>query len=223
MSYIPRRRLVLASARSARVHTQWSTSQIPWDAEEIVSADDQELCTNSDATCFTQETALTMTTRQQADWGLQPDQYPAGRVDSRAVEQAHDSLDSVHSCELPVKARSPCEHVSTWQQPVSLAGAVDQFTLPREEYQEIYNFLTKGTGQVQGVSAKERALFKLADLRQVCSHGRCMLLLRKDVIGCTLQVMRLHGVTQGGRTKQVLWSQALLPNKLCIAMYVRHA
>lgn len=160
MSYVPRRRLVLASARSAGVPTQWSTSQMPWDAEEVACADEQELCGTFEAPCFTQET---LAWNSQADGDLQPD-HPAGHLVSRAAEQALDGLCNLCSYDETVQACNA--NVNSLQHQRSQA-VKDQFTLPSKEYSDIYNFLTKGTGRVQGISAKERALFKLADLRQV--------------------------------------------------------
>ena len=206
MSYIPRRRLVLASTRSAGVHTQWPTSQMPWDAEEVACADEEELCTSSEMPCFTQETALS--TNSQADWGLQPDHPASQHMTSRAADQANDSLYKLSCYDDPVQANACSGHVSNLQQQLSQA-VIDQFTLPREEYSDIYNFLTKGTGQVQGVSAKERALFKLTDLRQVDNLYWCLLLNTNMNGAVPLQVMRVHGVTQAGRTKQVRCSYPL--------------
>lgn len=144
MSFVPRRRLVLASARSAGVHIQWLTSQMPWDAEEAALVDDNQTCTSSENACFTQENALT--TQQLAVY-----------ADDNATAQAPDGLHTLPSC----------DNASSLQQHLSRAAALEQFTMPREEYSDIYNFLTKGSGHVQDVSTKERALFKLAGLRQV--------------------------------------------------------
>lgn len=164
MAYIPRRRLVLANARSAGVHTQWSSSQMPWDAEEeAFAADDQQSCANFEAACFTQESALTE--NQGSYWGSQPDHQLHYYVDSRATEQAPSSLHNMPSCEPASSLQQQCSH----------AAARDQFTLPQEEYRDIYNFLTKGTGQVQEMSSVERALFKLANLRQVGAYSVCCL------------------------------------------------
>ena len=169
MSFIPRRRLVLASARPAGVHTQWSSSQMPWDAEEGAFADDSQICTSSQNACFTQENALTA--QQQADRGLQLDHQAVYGADT-ATEQASDGLHFTTSC----------DHASELQQHFSHAAALDQFILPREEYSDLYNFLTKGSGHVQEVSAKERALFKLSDLRQVSNLDGPLLYLGLDVM-----------------------------------------
>lgn len=169
MSFVPRRRLVLASARSAGMHTQWSTSQMPWDTEEGAFADDNQICTSSKSACFTQENALTA--QQQADWGLQPDHLGCQAVyaDHRATEHGLHNMPS-------------CDHASSLQQQLTHAAAMDQFVLLTEEYSDMYNFLTKGTGQVQEVSAKERALFKLADLRQVTRLFVLLLFLGLDLM-----------------------------------------
>ena len=162
MSFVPRRRLVLASARSAGVDTQWSTSQMPWDAEEAAFADDNQVCTSSRNTCFTHKNALT--TQQQADWGLQLDQlgHQAVYAVNKATEHAPDGLHNLPSC----------DHESSAQQHLSHAAALDQLTLSKEGYSDMYNFLTKDC--VQKVSAKERALLKLSDLRKVTNlFGRC--------------------------------------------------
>lgn len=162
MAYVPRRRLVLANARSAGVHAQWSSSQTPWDAEEdAFAADDQQICANFEAACFTQESALAV----NQDKNSQPDHHLVCHVDSRATEQAPSSLHNMPSCEPASSLQQQCSH----------AAARDQFTLPQEEYRDIYNFLTKGTGQVQAMSAVERALFKLANLRQVGGYSACCL------------------------------------------------
>ena len=153
MAYIPRRRLVLANARSAGVHTQWTSSEMPWDAEEEAFAAEHQHCgATFEAACFTEESASGV-----CGWGSQPDPPLVNHVDSRATEQAPSILRTMPSC----------EPASSLQQQCSQAAARDQFTLPQEEYCDIYSFLTKGTGRVQEMSAVERALFKLVNLRQV--------------------------------------------------------
>ena len=172
MSFVPRRRLVLASARSAGVHTHWSTSQMPWDAEEGAFADDNQTCTRSQNVCFTQENALTV--QQQADWGLQLDHlcHKAVYADAKATEQAPDGLYVIPSC----------DHASSSQQHSSHAAALDQLILSREDYSDMYSFLTKNSGHVQEMSAKERSLFKLSDLRQVTNLTGLLLFLGLDMI-----------------------------------------
>lgn len=211
MAYIPRRRLVLANARSAGVHTQWSSSEMPWDAEEEAFAADHQHCgATFEAACFTQESASGV-----CDWGSQPD-HPLVHVDSRATEQAPSVLHTMPSYEPACTLRQQCSH----------AAARDHFTLPQEEYRDIYNFLTKGTGQVQEMSAVERALFKLVNLRQV---GGCSIWLpgfSKQAINAAagVQIMKLHGVTQDGRTKQVLELQSTKAPlyTAIVSMHVQH-
>lgn len=174
MSYIPRRRLVLATTRSAGVHTQWPTSQLPWDAEEAAYAEEQELCTSCEALCSTQEDALNI--NSHIDWALQPDHPTTLHAVRRAADHAHDSLCNLCCYKGTVQACEVTASVGNLPQQLSQA-VIHQFTLPREEYSDIYNFLTKGTGQVQSVSAKERALFKLTDLRQVDNLYWCLVLI----------------------------------------------
>lgn len=146
---------------------------MPWDDEEAACAEEQELCTSFEAPNFTREDALNM--NSQTDWDLRPDHPTTQHVTHRAADQAHDSLYNLCSYKEPVQACEATGNVGNLPQQVSQA-VIDLFTLPREEYSDIYNFLTKGTGQVQGVCAKERALFKLADLRQVDNLYWCLLL-----------------------------------------------
>ena len=51
------------------------------------------------------------------------------------------------------------------QAPLGLA------TISLEAYQEAFSSLTRGTGSVQPVSMKEKALYKMSDLKQVSQQG----------------------------------------------------
>ena len=165
MSYIPRRRLILASARSTGRQAQWPASQVPWDDEEAARTDDNaDVRWESQAACHTQEPAV-----QMADLASQELQLnrQAGCSDYRPAQEGQARMIMSNASELAAQAA----HERTLNIGLALAltqaAAVEQFSMPTPEYTEIYNFLTKGTGHVQELSARERALFKLTDLRQV--------------------------------------------------------
>ena len=166
MSYVPRRRLVLASTRSQGIHVAWAVSQMPWDDEETTYDEtDQGVYVSSQVACLTQEAALTAVNPMER--GLQPDvDCQTGFTENRVAEQTHDRLANKSPCDSPVQDWRFRQHVSSVQHAMSQADPTD-LSLPWNEYSDMYNFLTKGTGHVQEVSVKERALYKLAILRQV--------------------------------------------------------
>ena len=94
-----------------------------------------------------------------------------------------DELDS-RQPQLQRQARSLPIHTARLQQLCDLPVAQQQLTPPAvvssvtgqalglptislEAYQEAFSSLTRGTGSVQPVSMKEKALYKMSDLKQV--------------------------------------------------------
>ena len=101
-----------------------------------------------------------------------------------------DELDS-RQPQLPRQARALPVQASRLNQPSDLPAAQQQLTPPAvasnvsglaqaplglatitlEAYQDAFSSLTRETGSVQPVSMKEKALFKMSDLKQVRRQG----------------------------------------------------
>lgn len=118
---------------------------MPWDAEEAASAEVvKELEWSSQLASYTQEATFRaehqtgrFSTHTEAQW-------TGAQADGGATQSAQQP-----SYRL-VKPGQQC-----------------QIALPVNEYTEVYNLLTKGTGLVQQASLKEGTLYRLTDLRQV--------------------------------------------------------
>ena len=207
MAFLPRRRLVLASAHVGSTYTNLSTSQLPWDAEEAASfSTGQEIGAGSQITCQTQESAVHAAHR--FDNPVQAYQQ-AGFPDSRTEEQIPCNIVQAPAASVPRTKDKP-NHLGSPSlagcclQPQGNALHVAQMSMTVKEYTEVYNFLTKGTGHVQEASSKEGALFKLTYLRQVpACDPTCLACFAARLNTLLVQVMRMHALTQSSRTKQV--------------------
>ena len=161
MSYLPRRRLVLASAESRSYHTQWPGSELPWDAEELCSDPAfEEQYVSSQLAAYTQGPCVSSEpTASDLHLELELDtSTPFHTESSQSQPACQDSLADDEPASLSVHSMPP-EQLAT----------LKSFSLSPKDYAELYHFLTKGSACVQMASAKERALYKLADLRQVLS------------------------------------------------------
>lgn len=183
MAYIPRRRLVLAGVHAGSVHAQGFNSQMPWDAEEAASANvAQELESSSQVACHTQEAVITADHRyayesQTHDKARFPDSACPEEDRWTAVQAPECASYGVQQASEKLWSSAQTTHSLPSQSNTSAAA---QLTLSLKEYAEIYDFLTRGTGHVQEASTKERALYKLTDLRQVLPphlHTICLLLV----------------------------------------------
>ena len=153
MSYIPRRRLVLASTCSKGIHDDLTASQMPWDAEEAAHDEfDQDLFVSSQVACLAQEGALTAA--EQTEWDLQLGQLQASLIENRETEQTNDRLAIKCSRDVPPQNWRSCQHHSSTQHAVTQGDNTDRSPLPLNEYSDVYNFLTKGTGHVHEVSVQ---------------------------------------------------------------------
>lgn len=171
MTYLPRRRLVLAGAGSASSDTQWPGSQLPWDAEDEFNENSTyEQCLSSQFAFNTQEPHAnylpTAPSQVQADIPTGQDRQFCSQLHQVTELSCPDSLADNKLEGLPIHSLS-----------ADSLAAVKSLNLSSEEYAELYSFLTKGSACVQTASAKERALYKLSDLRQV----RCMVTCKARV------------------------------------------
>lgn len=166
MSYLPRRRLVLASADVRSSHTQWPGSELPWDAEEACDEPAfQEQCFSSQLATYTQGPCVSSGLRTAA---VQFDQ----EVDT-STQFDNFCSQSQPLCQDSMADDEPVDR-AVYSLPSEQLAALENLSLPSHDYAELYHFLTKGSACVQSASAKERALYKLADLRQVLSMHCCL-------------------------------------------------
>lgn len=128
---------------------------MPWDAEEAALENSaQELDWSSQIACQTQENAV----RAEVHHDVQDEHQegcPASPVRKEDLSTAAQAFGST--------SRYPQSSSHQLLQSDQRGQIVLSFTA----YTEIYTFLTKSTGHVQPASLKERALYKLTDLRQV--------------------------------------------------------
>lgn len=169
MTFLPRRRLVLASAGNGGrgSNMQWPGSQMPWDAED-----------NADAFCQASLTSSQIVCKGHGDY-VCPEHITA--MQSQAQQITVDKFDQRPCSQSRAAPREDTLSVQPEQAesqiiPPEIAAALGSLSLPAEEYTELYWFLTKGSQTVQPASAKEKALYKLTDLRQVCASWHLLLL-----------------------------------------------
>lgn len=157
MAFLPRRRLVLASVHVGSAHTSWPASQMPWDAEEAaLESSAQELDWSSQIACQTQENAV----RAEVHWDhdLQ-DEHQEGCPASPMRKEDLSTAAQAFGGTSHYPQSSSHQLLQSDQR--------GQIGLSFTAYTEVYTFLTKSTGHVQPASLKERALYKLTDLKQV--------------------------------------------------------
>lgn len=164
MTYLPRRRLVLASSGAISSYTPWPGSQLPWDAEEEFSQSGKhDQFIGSQGADFTQELLYS---------GTAPNALQSSQSDhSASLDKpcdSHFSLQQATELHSATTANRP-ETCSVRDLPASHVAAINSLCLPLQEYTELHHLLTKGFPCAQAASAKERAMYKLADLRQVPS------------------------------------------------------
>lgn len=162
MAYLPRRRLVLATACTVSSQAQWPGSQMPWDAEEQASD------TVIPEPCFGSQVASS--THEPYTWSEDMPAPPDFRQQIRAATSDQQFCSQQQSTQLLCRDGLPAslpEKLLTGNLPADKLVALKSLTLPLRDYAELYILLTKGSAHVQTASTKERTLYKLADLRQV--------------------------------------------------------
>ena len=138
---------------------------MPWDAED-----------NADAFCQTPHSSslLTCIEREENAWpelmtplNSQAQPAAADKLDQGPYSQLHAATmlpqSLPYSDVLLLQPRQAEYHAF----PPERVAALEGLTLRLQEYTELHSFLTKDSQVVQPASAKEKALYKLADLRQV--------------------------------------------------------
>ena len=202
MAYLPRRRLVLVTACTVSSQAQWPGSQMPWDAEEqasdIVVAEP----------CFGSQVASS--THEPYTWSEDMQAPPDSGQQTRAATSDQQFCSQQQSKQLLCRDSLPAsqpEDLLTGNLPADKLVALKSLTLSLQDYAELYTLLTKGSAYVQTASAKERTLYKLADLRQVSALKQTHAPLHSCLLTETyMQIMRLHGMCRGSRNKEVIFN-----------------
>ena len=173
MAFLPRRRLVLANARSGSNHTPWPPSQMPWDDEEADAVQDTDA--GSQLACQTQEAAVALHQWSQHDiysTYLGRDFAGSSTLQTGFFDASQAQTAVKNDKEEAGKQNNEGNPYGQDLQAQRGSAAI-LVSLSLQDYAEMYTFLTKGSDSVQEASAKELALYKLADLRQVplAVHG----------------------------------------------------